>query len=189
MTRISLQSSKSSSTSRYKAPGTYLSDHDRPLIRCSGVVNPHFSPPFSVCPKRRIGTPHRADTSDRCIALPPERRIGTPHRNGAPPAASLQSYCGDAMAHPARLSLGQSAQHSVTMPAHPPNNVCRYRQALLGVVATNLPGADLNSFAGPKGGGQDARNRVWQGTTYRRPATNGGEKCGLTSGHFQVRGF
>ena len=48
------------------------------------------------CPKRRIRTPHRADTSDRCIALPrsvgpPERRIGTPHRDGAPPAASMQS--------------------------------------------------------------------------------------------------
>ena len=44
---------------------------------------------------------------------------------------------------------------------------------------TNLPGADLNSSAGPKGGGQDARNKVRQGTPYRRLATNGGEKCGL----------
>jgi hypothetical protein len=44
---------------------------------------------------------------------------------------------------------------------------------------TNLPGADLNSSAGPKGGGQDARNKVRQDTPYRRLATNGGEKCGL----------
>ncbi len=54
----------------------------------------------------------------------------------------------------------------VTMPAH-------------SSVVTNLPGADLNSSAGPKGGGQDARNKVRQGTPYRRLATNGGEKCGL----------
>ena len=46
-------------------------------------------------------------------------------------------------------------------------------------VVTNLPGADLNSTAGPKGGGQDARNKVRQDTPYRRLATNGGEKCGL----------
>ncbi len=46
-------------------------------------------------------------------------------------------------------------------------------------VVTNLPGADLNSSAGPKGGGQDARNKVRQDTPYRRLATNGGEKCGL----------
>jgi hypothetical protein len=37
----------------------------------------------------------------------------------------------------------------------------------------------LNSSAGPKGGGQDARNKVRQDTPYRRLATNGGEKCGL----------
>ena len=46
-------------------------------------------------------------------------------------------------------------------------------------IVTNLPGADLNSSAGPKGGGQDARNKVRQGTPYRRLATNSGEKCGL----------
>jgi hypothetical protein len=34
----------------------------------------------------------------------------------------------------------------LTMPAH-------------SSVATNLPGADLNSSASPKGGGQDARNK------------------------------
>jgi hypothetical protein len=39
----------------------------------------------------------------------------------------------------------------------------------------------LNSSAGPKGGGQDARNKVRQGTPYRHLATNGGEKCGLES--------
>ena len=83
------------------------------------------------------------------------------------------------MAHLAWLSLGQSAQHSVTMPAHPPNNVCQKRQTLLGGCATNLPGADLNSSAGPRGGGQDARNKVRLGTPYRRLATNGGEKCRL----------
>jgi hypothetical protein len=86
------------------------------------------------------------------------------------------------------------------MPAHPPNNVCRFWQTLLGVIVTNLPGADLNSSAGPKGGGQDARNKVRQGTPYRRLgncsetsdrciallphihvriATNGGENYGL----------
>ena len=42
------------------------------------------------------------------------------------------------------------------MPAHPPNNVCRFWQTLLGVVV-----------------------KVRQGTPYRRLATNGGEKCGL----------
>jgi hypothetical protein len=68
------------------------------------------------------------------------------------------------------------------MPAHPPNNVCRFWQTLLGVVVTNLPGADLNGSAGPKGGGQDARNKVRQGTPYRRLATNGGEICGLEAG-------
>ncbi len=43
-----------------------------------------------------------------------------------------------------------------TMLAHPPNNVCRLRQSLLGVVAKDM-----------------------QGTPYRRLATNGGEKYGL----------
>jgi hypothetical protein len=65
--------------------------------------------------------------SGRRIALhcstPKRRTAATPDRRTA---ASLQS-CGAAMPHPARLSPGQSAQHSVTMPAHPPNNVCRYR--------------------------------------------------------------
>jgi hypothetical protein len=42
------------------------------------------------------------------------------------------------------------------MLAHPPNNDCRLRQSLLGVVAKDM-----------------------QGTTFRRLATNGGEKCGL----------
>jgi hypothetical protein len=81
------------------------------------------------------------------------------------------------------------------MPAHPPDNDCHSWQSLSGVIVTNLPGADLNSSAGPKGGGQDARNKVRQGTPYRRLgncsciallphihvriATNGGEKCGL----------
>ena len=46
-------------------------------------------------------------------------------------------------------------------------------------VVTNLPGADLNSSADPKGGGQDARNKARQGPPYRRLATNGGEKSGL----------
>ena len=41
----------------------------------------------------------RSVGSERRIA--PERRIGTPHRDGAPPAASMQSYCDGAMAHPA----------------------------------------------------------------------------------------
>jgi len=84
--------------------------------------------------------------------------------------------------------------------AHPPNNVCRCWQTLLGVVATNLPGADLNSSADPKGGGQDARNNVMQGTAFRRLgncsciallphihvriATKAGEKCRL--GHQDV---
>jgi len=67
------------------------------------------------------------------------------------------------------------------MSAHPPNNVCRFLQTLLGVVVTNLPGADLNSSAGPKGGGQDARNKVRQSTPYRRLAANGGEKCRLAA--------
>jgi hypothetical protein len=66
-----------------------------------------------------------------------------------------------------------------TMPAHPPNHVCRFWQTLLGVVATNLPGADLNSSAGPKGGGQDARNKDTWDATFHRLATKSGEKCGL----------
>jgi hypothetical protein len=65
------------------------------------------------------------------------------------------------------------------MPAHSPNNVCRFWQTLLGVVATNLPGADLNSSAGPKGGGQDARNKDTGDTTFYRLATKSGEKYGL----------
>ena len=48
-----------------------------------------------------------------------------------------------------------------TMSAHPPNNVCRFWQTLLGVVAT-----------------------VMQGTTFRRLATKAGEKCRL--GHQDV---
>jgi len=52
---------------------------------------------------------------------------------------------------------------------------------------TNLPGADLNSFAGPKGAGQDARNNVRQGTPYRHLATNAGEKCGLAGWHRLAR--
>jgi hypothetical protein len=43
-----------------------------------------------------------------------------------------------------------------TMPAHPPNNVCRFWQTLLGVVAKD----------------------TWD-TTFHRLATKGGEKCGL----------
>ena len=43
-----------------------------------------------------------------------------------------------------------------TMPAHPPNNDCRCRQSLFGVVA-----------------------KVMQGTAFRRLATNAGEKYGL----------
>ena len=43
-----------------------------------------------------------------------------------------------------------------TMPAHPPTNVCRFLQTLVGVVA-----------------------KVMQGTTFRRLATKAGEKCGL----------
>jgi hypothetical protein len=35
-------------------------------------------------------------------------------------------------------------------------------------VATNLPGADLNSPASPKGEGQDARNKAMWDTTFRR---------------------
>jgi hypothetical protein len=58
-----------------------------------------------------------------------------------------------------------------TMPAHSP----------AGVVATNLPGADFNSSAGPKGGGQDARNKDTWDTTFHRLATKGGEKCGLAA--------
>ena len=38
----------------------------------------------------------------------------------------------------------------------------------LRTLPTNLPGADLNSSAGPKGGGQDARNKVMQGAAFRR---------------------
>ena len=61
----------------------------------------------------------------------------------------------------------------MTMPAHPPNNDCPCRQSLLGVVATNLPGADLNSSAGPKGGGHDCRDaggRAMQEQLPRMPA-------------------
>jgi len=71
------------------------------------------------------------------------------------------------------------------MPVHPPNNVCRFWQTLLGVVVTNLLGADLNSSAGPKGGGQDARNKAMQGNAFRRLATKAGEKCGLLASGWQ----
>jgi len=50
-----------------------------------------------------------------------------------------------------------------TMLAHPPNNDCRLRQSLLGVVAKDM-----------------------QGTTFRRLATNGGEKCGLDQPSFRT---
>jgi hypothetical protein len=55
-----------------------------------------------------------------------------------------------------------------TMLAHPPNNVCRFWQTLLGVIATNLPGADLNSSAGPKGGGHDCRDAAGGAPSVRR---------------------
>jgi hypothetical protein len=72
------------------------------------------------------------------------------------------------------------------MLAHSPNNDCPCWQSLLGVVATNLPGADLNSSAGPKGGGQDARNKVKQGTAFRRLATKADEKRRLI---LQIQGM
>ena len=46
-------------------------------------------------------------------------------------------------------------------------------------VATNPPGADWNSFAGPQGGGQDARNKASHHAPLERLATNSGEKSGL----------
>ena len=48
-------------------------------------------------------------------------------------------------------------------------------------VATNAPGADWNSSAGPKGGGQDARNKPSHHAPLIRLATNGGEKSRLAS--------
>ncbi|MCU7936751.1 MAG: excinuclease ABC subunit UvrA [Candidatus Thiodiazotropha sp. (ex Dulcina madagascariensis)] len=46
-------------------------------------------------------------------------------------------------------------------------------------VATNPPGADLDSFAGPKGGGQDARHNASHDAPLNRLATKGCEKCRL----------
>ena len=44
----------------------------------------------------------------------------------------------------------------------------------------------MNSFAGPKGGGQDARNKVMQGTAFRRLETYAGEQCGLIGGSLKL---
>ena len=136
-----------------------------PTPNANTSANPHFSPAFySVCPKRRIGTPHRADTSDRdaasrCIALP--RSVGS-ERRIAPERRPLERR----PLHPcSRMTALWRILHDfssvralnivVTMPAHPPNNVCRFRQTLLGVVA-----------------------KVMQGTAFHRLATKAGEKCG-----------
>ncbi|MCU7917186.1 MAG: PA2778 family cysteine peptidase [Candidatus Thiodiazotropha sp. (ex Epidulcina cf. delphinae)] len=45
--------------------------------------------------------------------------------------------------------------------------------------ATNPPGADLDSFAGPKGGGQDARHKAAHHAPSTRLAAIGCEKCRL----------